>query len=34
MKRTFIIAIAVIALAAGVFAQEAQAPAPQAPQET
>ena len=34
MKRTFIIAAAVIALAAGVFAQEAQAPAPQAQQET
>ena len=34
MKRTFIIAVAVIALAAGVFAQEAQAPVPQAQQET
>jgi hypothetical protein len=31
MKRTWIIASAVVALAIGVFAQEAQAPAPQAP---
>jgi Family of unknown function (DUF6600) len=34
MKRTCLIAAAVFALAVGVFAQEAEAPAPQAPQET
>jgi hypothetical protein len=34
MKRTFIIATALIVLAAGVYAQEAQAPTPQNTQET
>lgn len=34
MKRTCLVAAAVLALAVGVFAREAQAPAPQDPQET